>query len=110
MKIRLVLIPRAKLAHVRPLVEALRHAVDSEDMNGMDAATEQLAALTPGNNSVDITEAEWRRFVAEIRSRDPAFSSDYLLPWEVCATFFPGTTPETMVLQLPLDEKEGEDV
>ena len=110
MRIRLAVIPLDDLARVHPLVNALRNAVNAGDMNGMDTATEKLMALTAVEHSVDLSEKEWRRFLAEIRVKNPTFQSDYLLPGEVCSPFFSNVTSETVVLQLPIDGKEDDDV
>jgi hypothetical protein len=106
MIIRLTIIPNDELARVCPVVETLRSAVNTGDMNGMDEATEKLLSLMSGKESIDISEAEWRKFIAEIRAKNPAFQSDYLFPAGICSGFFPNVTPETSVLQLPLDEGE----
>jgi hypothetical protein len=60
--------------------------------------------------SIDLSEDEWREFLAEIRAKNPAFQSDYLLPSEVCSEIFPNAASETMVLQLPFDEEGGDDI
>jgi hypothetical protein len=110
MRIRVTAIPRDFLAHIRPLVDELRNAVNAGDMNGMDAATERLMAATAMEHSIDLSEEEWRRFLAEIRAKNPAFQSDYLLPGEVCSPLFANIASETMVLQLPMGEKDDDDV
>jgi len=110
MRIRLTEIPLDDLARVRPLADALRDAVNAGDMDAMDAATEKLVAVTAARRSIDLSEEEWRRFLTGIRVKNPAFQSDYLLPGEVCSPLFPNVTPETMVLQFPIDEKEDADV
>ena len=110
MRIRLAIIPHDYLARVRPLVDALRNAVNAGDMDGMDAATGKLMDVTAMEHSIDLSEEEWRRFLAEIRATYPAFQSDYLLPGEVCSRLFSNITSETMVLQLPMEEKDSDDV
>ncbi len=110
MKIRLAVIPPDDLASVRAEVDILRGAVDSGDMDGMDAATEKLLPLTNGFYSMDLSEEEWQKILTGIRIRNPEFQSDYLLPGKVVFSIFPDLTSDTMVLQLPFDEKEGDDV
>ncbi len=110
MRMRLVVIPPDDLARVRPLVDALRNAVNAGDMDGVDAVTDKLMSLTSAEHSIDLSEEEWRRFLAEIRINDPAFQSDYLLPGEVCSSLLSNLASETVVLQLPVDEKEDDDV
>lgn len=110
MRIRLVVIPFEDLARVRPLVDALRSAVNAGDMDGMDAATEKLMDLMSLDHSIELSEKKWRIFLAETRAKNPAFQSDYLLPGDVCSPLFPNVTSETVVLQLPVDDKEDDDV
>jgi len=98
------------LASVRDVVEALRNASGAGDMDGMDVATERLQALAGEERFVELSEEEWRGWLAEVRSKNPAFQSDYLVSGEVCSRYFPDATSETMVLQLPIDEWEGGDV
>lgn len=110
MKIRLAVIPPDELTAVMRLTGDLRTAVNAGDMDNVDAATEKLVALTAKARSVDITEEEWRRFLAEVRARNAAFQSDYVVPGEFCSQFFPNATEDTMVLQLPFTEREGDNV
>lgn len=110
MRIRLAVIPPDNLGRVHSLVEALRRAVNAGDMDGLDTATEELLSLTSGGQLVDLPEGQWRRFLAETRSRNPAFQSDYLLFGGACTQFFPQAAPTAVVLQLPIDEKEDDDV
>lgn len=110
MKIRFALIPLVELARIQPLVDALRTAVNAGDMDGIDKSTAELATLTAGAQAAELSEEEWRRFLGEIRGKNPAFQSDYLLPSEVCSSLFAKAVPGAMVLQLPLDDKEGDDV
>ncbi len=107
MRIRLTVIPLDDLDRVRPLVDALRNAVNSGDMDGMDTATEKLTTITATGHSIDLPEEEWRRFLAKIRAKNPEFQSDYLLSGGLCTEYFSKVTSETMVLQLPIDKKEG---
>lgn len=79
-------------------------------MDGVDAATEKLMAATAKMRSVDITEEEWRGFLIDIRARNAAFESDYVVPGRLWPQFFPEATANTMVLQLPFNEREADDV
>ena len=110
MKIRLAILPPDELAVVKRLAGDLRTAVNAGDMDGVDAATARLMAVTAKTRSVDITEEEWRGFLAEVRARNAAFQSDYVVPGQLCAQFFPEATADTMVLQLPFTKREGDDV
>ena len=80
MKIRFAIVRPDILAQVRAEVDMLRSAVNAGDMDGVDAATAKLVALTADCRSVDLPEEEWRAFLDGIRSRNPAFQSNYLLP------------------------------
>ena len=110
MKIRLAVIPADDLAGVMTLTGDLRSAVNAGDMDGVDAATEKLMEVTVRMRSVDITEKEWRRFLAEVRAQNAALQSDYVVPGHLCSQFFSGMTADTMVLQLPFTESGGDDV
>ena len=110
MKIRLAVIPPDEFTDVMRLTGDLRTAVNAGDMDGVDAATEGLLAVTTKTRSVDITGEEWRGFLAEVRARNAAFQSDYVVPGEFCTQFFPDATADTMVLQLPFTEREGDNV
>jgi hypothetical protein len=110
MKMRLAVIPPNDVADVMRLTGDLRSAVSAGDMDGVDAATEKLMAVTANARAVEITEEEWRRFLAEVRTRNAAFQSDYVVPGQLCSQFFPDATSNTMVLQLPFTEREGDDV
>src|SRR5271166_4515639 len=109
MKIRFAIVTPDILAQVRAEVEKLRSAVNAGDMDGVDAATAKLLALTTDCRSVDLSEEEWRVFLEGIRSRNPAFQSNYLLPGEVYADILPTVAANDFVLELPIDgeaEKE----
>jgi hypothetical protein len=110
MKVRLAVIPPDDVPGVMRLTGALRTAVNTGDMDGVDAATEKLMAVTARTRSVDITEEAWRRFLIEIRANNAAFQSDYVVPGQLCSQFFPDATADTMVLQLPFSEREVDDV
>lgn len=110
MKIRLAVIPPDDVAGVLRLTGDLRTAVNTGDMDGVDAATQKLMAVTAKMRSVDITEDEWRRFLIDIRANNAAFQSDYVVSGQLWSRFFPDATADTMVLQLPFDEREGDDV
>lgn len=110
MRMRLVVIPPDDLMGIVPLVDDLRKTVNAGDMDGVDAATEKLLSLTTNMRSVNLSEEEWRRFLAEIRVQNTGFQSDYLVSGELCSRYFPDATSETQVLQLPIDDMEGDDV
>jgi hypothetical protein len=110
MNIRLAVIPPDDLADVMRLTGDLRIAVNAGDMDGVDTATQKLMAVTTKTRSVDIAEDEWRRFLIDIRAHNPAFQSDYVVPGQLCAQFFPDARVGTMVLQFPFPEREGDDV
>ena len=109
MKIRLVIVSRDIFTQVRAEVDVLLRAVNVGDMDGVDAATAQLLELTVHCRSVDLSEEDWRMFLSEIRSKNPAFESSYLLSGEVCVSLFPTITANDYVLELPLDEGVGEE-
>jgi len=113
MKIRFAIIRPDILAQVSAEVDLLRRAVNAGDMDGVDAATEKLRAWTADCQSVDLSEEEWRAFLNGIKSKNPAFQSDYLLPGELCAKILPTVEVKDLVLELPIDGepgKEGSDV
>lgn len=110
MKIRLAVIPPDELRAVMRSTGDLRTAVNAGDMDGVDAATEKLMALTAKARSVDITEEKWHELLATVRAQNSAFQSDYVVPGEFCTQFFPDATADTMVLQLPFTEREGNNV
>ena len=103
MKIRLTIVSPDILPQVRAEVDMLRSAVNAGDMDGVDAATVKLLALTTGCRSVDLSEEEWRVFLEGVRSKNPAFQSNYLLPGEVCAANLPTVAASDFVLELPID-------
>lgn len=109
MRIRLAIVNPRILAPVRIEVDRLRSAVDTGDLDGADAATETLLALTADCHSVDMSEEEWRAFVEGIRSQEPGFRSDYLLPGDVCAGIFPTVAATDFVLELPIDGESGKE-
>jgi len=104
MTVRLVIIQNNDLASVSPVVEKLRNAVDAGNMKSMNDATGKLLSLTDGKQSVDISEAEWRKFTAKIRTKNPGFKADYILSGEFFSGYFSNMKPGTMVLQFPLTE------
>jgi hypothetical protein len=110
MKIRLAAISLDNLPQAHPLIDTLRNAVNAGDMNSIDTATDKLLALTNMEHLVDLSEEEWQKFLADTRTRNPAFKSDYLISGEVCSQIFPNITSKMMVLQLPFDEKGEDDV
>jgi hypothetical protein len=108
MKIRLSVISPDSLAQVRSTVDLLSHAVESGNMDAVDISTDKLLVLTAGCHSIEQSEKEWRLFLDGIRSKNPGFQSNYLLPGEVCASIFPTVTATDFVLELPIDGDEGE--
>jgi hypothetical protein len=110
MKIRLAVVSPENLPRARALIQTLRKASNSGDMDGMDEVTEKLLAMVDEAHSTVITEAEWREWLSDIRTENPTFQSDYLVSGEIFPLYFPHATAGTMVLQLPFDEREGTDV
>ena len=104
MKIRLTIISADLLAEVSREVEMLRAAVNAGDMDGVDAVTTKLLAMTARCRSVDLSEKEWRDFLEGVRSGDPAFESAYLLPGEACTPVLPTAAHGDFVLELPIDD------
>ncbi|AEG00712.1 hypothetical protein [Methylomonas methanica] len=109
MRIRFAIVSSDLLSQVRTDVDILLRAVNAGDMDGVDAATEHLLELTVNCRSIDLSEDEWRTFLNEIRAKNPAFESRYLLPGEVCAHLFPTITAGDYVLELPIDGDMGEE-
>jgi hypothetical protein len=110
MKIRLAIVSPDILAQVRAEVDTLRSAVNAGDMDGVDAATAKLLALTTDCRSFDLSEEEWRVFLQGVRSRNPTFRSNYLLPGEVCADILPTVAATDFVLELPIDGEAEKEV
>ena len=108
MKIRFSIISPDILAQVRSAVDLLSHAVESGNMDVVDISTDKLLVLTAGCHSIELSEKEWRLFLDGIRSKNPAFQSNYLLPGEICTSIFPTVTATDCVLELPIDGDEGE--
>ena len=104
MIIRMVSIQNNDLAAVSPAVETLRGAVAAGKMKSMNEATEKLLSLTAGKPSYDISEDEWREFIAKIRIKEPHFKADYILSGEYFSGYFSNMKPETMVIQFPVNE------
>jgi hypothetical protein len=96
-------------AEVQSEVDRLRHAVEVGDMDTVDAATARLLILTADCRSVELSEEEWRAFTNDIRTRDPAFESNYLLPGALCASLFSTIGASEQVLELPIDGDTDED-
>ena len=109
MKIRFAIVRPDILAQVRAEVDMLHSAVNAGDMDGVDAVTAKLLALTADCQSVDLSEEEWRAFLDGIRSRNPAFQSNYLLPGEICADILPTVAANDLVLELPIDGNAGKE-
>jgi len=108
MKIRFAMISPVILPKVQSEVDALVRAVNAGDMAAVDTATAKLLELTADCHSVDLTEKEWKAFLADIRSQNPAFQSSYMLPSELCTSIFPTATKGGFVLELPMDGDDGE--
>lgn len=109
MKIRFAIVSPDILAQVRAEVDLLLRAVNAGDIAGVDVATTKLQVLTSNSSSVVLSEDEWRVFMDEIRRRNPAFQSNYLLPSEVCTSILPTVSVNEHVLELPIDGDMGED-
>ena len=60
--------------------------------------------------SFDLSEEKWRVFLKRIRSRNPAFQSDYLLPGEVFADILPTVAANDCILELPIDGEAEKEV
>jgi hypothetical protein len=110
MNIRFAIVSPDILAQVRAEVEMLRSAVNAGDLDGVDAATTKLLALTTDCRSFDLSEDEWRVFLKEIRSRNPEFQSNYLLRGDVCADILPAVAADDFVLELPIDGEAEKEV
>lgn len=113
MKIRFAIVSSDLLAQVQAEVDVLLRAVNTGDMDGVDAATAHLLKLTADCRSIDLSEDEWRTFLNEIRVKNPDFKSNYLLPGDICAPLFPTIEDGDYVLELPIDgdmEEEKVDV
>ena len=108
MKIRFSIISPDILAQVRSTVDLLSHAVESGNMDVVDITTDKLLVLTAVCHSIELSEEEWRLFLDGIRSKNPGFQSNYLLPGEICTSIFPTVTATDCVLELPIDGDEGE--
>jgi len=109
MKIRFAIVRPDILVQVSAEVDMLRSAVNAGDMDGVDAVTEKLLASTADCQSVDLPEEEWRAFLDGIRSRNPAFQSNYLVPGEIFADILPTVAAEDLVLELPIDRESGKE-
>jgi hypothetical protein len=107
MKIRLFIVPASILDEVRRDAEVLRSAVNTGDMDGVDAATAKLVELTTECPTIDLTEEAWRDFLREIRSKKPGFEANYLLPGDVFSEILPDVEPGDWVLELPVDDESG---
>ena len=104
MKIRLSIIQPDLLGQVRNEVEKLSSAVNAGDMATVDESTDTLVALTANGESIELTEAEWRAFLDRIRSKQPTFQSNYLLPGDLCADILQTATASDWILELPIEE------
>ena len=103
MRIRFAIVSSDLLAQVRAEVDVLLRAVNTGNMDGVDAATAHLLKLTVDCRSIDLSEDEWRTFLNEIRVKYPDFESNYLLPGTICEPLFPAITAGDYVLELPID-------
>jgi hypothetical protein len=109
MKIRFAIVRPNILAQVRAEVDLLQRAVNAGDMDSVDTATAKLLAWTSDCQSVNLTEEKWHAFLNGIRSKNPAFQSNYLLPGEICVEILPTVAINDFVLELPIDEEPGEE-
>lgn len=109
MKIRFTIVSPDILVQVRAEVDMLLRAVNGGDMDSVDAATAHLLELTVDCQSIDLSEEDWRTFLNGIRSKNPAFKSNYLLPGELCVPIFPVITANDYVLELPIDGNSEEE-
>lgn len=108
MKIRFAIVSSDLLAQVRAEIDILLRAINAGDMDSVDAATEHLLELTVDCRSIELSEDAWRTFLNEIRAKNPAFESSYLLSGEDCVSLFPTITAGDYVLELPIDGDTGE--
>lgn len=108
MRIRLAVIPSEKLQLIKTLVESLQKAVESGDIDCMENITDKILDVTAEENSIDLSEEDWQKFIMRARSNKGVLKSDYFLYGEVCQSFFPNMTSDSLVLQLPLNEIGGE--
>ena len=113
MRVRFAIVGSDLLAQVRLEIDDLLSAVNSGNMDGVDAATALLLKLTADCSSIELTEDEWRMFLNNIRLKNPEFISNYLLPGDICVPLFPTISAGDYVLELPIDgdmEEEDSDV
>ena len=110
MKVRLALIPPDDLSSISDMVEQLRKAVDKGDMDALDKSTDELIASTDAMMTHDLDVEEWRDILAEYRLRKGRSGTDYLVSGEMYPEFFPGSSADIAVLQIPYDEQECDDV
>jgi len=113
MKIRFAIVSSGLLAQVHAEVDVLLRAVNTGDMDRVDAATAHLLKLTADCRSIVLSEDEWRTFLNEVRAKNPDFKSNYLLPGDISAPLFPTIEDGDYVLELPIDgdmEEENVDV
>ena len=113
MKIRFTIVSSGLLAQVQAEVDVLLRAVNTGDMDGVDAATAHLLKLTADCRSIVFSEDEWRTFLNEIRAKNPDLKSNYLLPGDICTALFSTIEDGDYVLELPIDgdmEEENVDV
>jgi hypothetical protein len=110
MKIRLTEIPADKIVNIQGLVDALREASNAGDMDAVDKTTAELISLTSKMNSTEVSGEQWKQWVATTRANNPDFQSDYLIPIDMCKQFFSEESSGSMVLHLPIEEQEDDDV
>ena len=109
MKIRLTEIPADKIVDIQGLVDALREASNAGDMDAVDKTTAELISLTSEMNSTEISEKQWKQWLATTRANNPDFQSDYLIARDMCKQFFLEELSDSMVLHLPIEEQEEDD-
>ncbi|HOD20415.1 MAG TPA: hypothetical protein PKM02_09495 [Candidatus Fermentibacter daniensis] len=110
MKVRLVLIPPDDLSSISDMVEQLRKAVDKGDMDALDTSTEELIASTAAMMIHDLDIEDWRNIIDDYRLRKGQSGADYLVPVEMYHEYFPGSSADAAVLQIPYDEQEFDGV
>lgn len=103
MRVRFVAIGKALLPRIRVATDLLRQAVDTGDMDAVDAITADILRLIAGCSHADLSEEEWERFWHSVKALHPSARSDYLLPAAQCESLFPALEPGDYVLALPID-------
>ncbi len=79
MKIKIAIIPKARVSHAKELSENLRHAVEVGEMAIVDSLTQELIEMSDKDHAVSMSEESWTNMICLIRNSKPDFRSDYLL-------------------------------